>query len=71
MMIEPLRDREALHIQIATLTARQNEIFHAYASEATRAAWETGRSEREAAKAEREAAKAERDRPYYLVQGPF
>jgi hypothetical protein len=57
-------DLERLLTQITALTAQQNEIFYAYASDATRVAWEAGR-------AEREAAKAERERLYHLAQGPF
>jgi hypothetical protein len=57
-------DLARLHAQIVALTAQQNEIFYAYASDATRVAWEAGR-------AEREAAKAERERLYHLAQGPF
>jgi hypothetical protein len=57
-------DLARLHAQIVALTAQQNEIFYAYASDATRAAWEAGR-------AKREAAKAERERLYHLAQGPF
>jgi hypothetical protein len=64
MMSDPLSAHDELRVQIAALTAQQNEIFYAYASDAKRVAWEAER-------AEREAAKAERERLYHLAQGPF